>query len=278
MADPSAPQAARFKEAFTQGEALFEKGEYGPAIYEFRRADELRPTPEVAFNLAKCHEKLGDTAFSTYYYRLYLKRAPTASDALDVAGKVGAELASAEAEGRGLLELTAPGALEVSVGGRTYVDGLVAAFLPPGDYELEASFASGKRTRSVQLLTGKVTEVSFEPFPPPLLSQEQALAQQLLARRERSAKVRTGAYVAWGVSVAALLAGTVLGAMAQADAGRLSGDRAHLTYPQAQGLADSANQKGLWANALWLGGGAGVLAAGVLFAFGMPEPEKAAAP
>ena len=41
-------------------------------------ADRQLATPEVIYDLAKCHEKLGDVAFATYYYRLYLKRSPAA--------------------------------------------------------------------------------------------------------------------------------------------------------------------------------------------------------
>src|SRR4051812_12579990 len=71
---PGAEEKERFKAYFTQGEKLYAQGEYGAAIWNFRRADRLLATPEVIYDLAKCYEKLNDVAFATYYYRLYLKR------------------------------------------------------------------------------------------------------------------------------------------------------------------------------------------------------------
>src|SRR5438874_364457 len=93
---PGATEQEHFKTFFTKGEQLYGQGEYGAAIWNFREAETIRLTPEVAFDLAKCHEKIGDLAFATFYYRQYLKRAPNASDALDVAERVGTVLAKAE--------------------------------------------------------------------------------------------------------------------------------------------------------------------------------------
>src|SRR5688572_13792922 len=140
---PGAAEQERFKSYFTKGEELYTQGEYGAAIWNFRQADSIRLTPEVAFDLAKCHEKLGDVAFSTFWYRQYLKRAPNANDALDVAERVGTVLARAEGEGRGLLELQSNGAVELVVNKVRFAEPPVAMFLPPGEYEVAARFPSG---------------------------------------------------------------------------------------------------------------------------------------
>ena len=142
LAAPGGPaEQERFKAYFTKGESLYGAGEYGAAIWNFRKADTIRLTPEVVYDLAKCHEKLGDVAFTTYYFRQYLKRAPNASDALSVAERVGVVLAQAEAEGRGLLEVVAPGAEQITIGTRTFTEAPAVLFLPPGEFEVSASFS-----------------------------------------------------------------------------------------------------------------------------------------
>src|SRR5262245_54581287 len=173
---PGAAEQERFKAYFTQGEALYSQGEYGAAIWNFRQADSIRVTPEVAFDLAKCHEKLNDVAFSTFYYRQYLKRAPNANDALDVAERVGTVLAKAEAEGRGLLEVLSPGAIDVAINKASFAEAPVAVFLAPGEYEVSAKFPSGVKTMVAQIRTGKTTPISFEPMPPPLIDAAGAVS------------------------------------------------------------------------------------------------------
>lgn len=274
---PGAAEQERFKSYFTQGETLYQQGEYGAAIWNFRQADSIRVTPEVAFDLAKCHEKLGDVAFATFYYRQYLKRAPNASDALDVAERVGTVLAKAEGEGRGLLEVQSPGATELSVNNGRFAEAPAVMFLPPGEYEVSARFPSGVKTMVTQIRTGKTSPVAFEPMPPPLL--DSASAQVLLVGQAPSQpinKFRLIGGVAFGVGLATLVTGIVLGVMSSSDAGRCCGPGADrtLTPREAQDLATSANTKAGVANALVPVGG--VLAAGgiVMFLWPILFPSK----
>src|SRR5439155_1140374 len=58
VALPGNAEQERFEGFFTKGEQLYGQGEYGAAIWNFREADSIRLTPEVAFDLAKCHEKI----------------------------------------------------------------------------------------------------------------------------------------------------------------------------------------------------------------------------
>ncbi len=274
---PSEADLERFKALFTQGEKLYGQGEYGAAIWSFKQAEAIRVTPEVAFDLAKCFEKLNDAAYTTYYYRLYLRRAPQAADALEVAEKIGSALAAGEAEGRGFLEVEGFGAKDVRLNGNVYPELPVAAFLPPGDYEVTATFPSGVQKRLVQVKTGKTTTVHLEPLPPPLVHPGEAVpawASTDGPAKSGRDKARTASMVVLGASAAALAAGTVLGALAASDAGRLRSDRQNLTVGDAQRLADSANGRGAAANLLWLAGGVGAIGGGVLFAFTLPEPGQ----
>lgn len=273
---PGDAEARRFKEAFERGETHFQQGDYGAAIAAFREADRARVTPEVAYDLAKCHEKLGDEPYAVFYYRLYMRRAPSAPDTLDVAERVGTALAKAETDGLGFLELDAPRADAVTIDGKRYPVPPVALFLPPGDYEVSAEFPAGTKTMSVQLRTGKTTSVTFEPVTPPLVPLEGALSEALIAQGETSAKapgpstLRVTSYVVLGVGLAALATGIALGAASGADAATAA-DRTN-TVSQAQRAAADANAKATAANLLFGLGGAAAVGGSLLFVFSMPEP------
>ncbi len=273
---PGAAEKERFKAYFTQGEKLYSQGDYGAAIWNFHRADRQLATPEVIYDLAKCHEKIGDLAFATYYYRLYLRRAPKAADALDVAERVGSALSQGESNGRGLLELDVPGGHDIVVANKLYPEGPVAVFLPPGDYEITGIFPDGQKRVVAQLRTGKTTNLSFEPMAPPMLEAKEGAPEDAIVVRKAApsggpSKLRVASYVVTGVGVAALAVGTVMGVMANGDATRLRTDRT-LNYTDAQVLANGANSKGLIANVLWGAGGAAVAGGVVMFIVSMPEP------
>lgn len=275
---PGAKELERFRSLFTQGETLYQQGEYGAAILFFRAADAVRPTPEVAFDLAKCHEKLNDSAFATLYYRLYLRRSPNAKDALDVAEKVGTALSHAESEGRGFLELFSTGGADLVVNQRKFPEGPVALFLPPGEYEVNAQFPSGSKTFQAQIRTGKTSTVHFEPMPPPLLSADGTELAAFdtdeansLSAKPKTKPLRYVSYLTAGVGVVSLGVGTVFGVMASGAAGQLQTNR-NLNISQATALANQANTQGALANVLWAVGGVAVAAGVLMFVFSMPEP------
>ena len=208
LAAPSPAEVEQFKRHFTAGEALFEKNEFGAAIWHFRKAEAITPTPEVAYDLAKCHERVNDTAFAVYYYRLYLKRAPSASDALEIAERVGTALNKAESEGKGLLELDTFASGPMSVAGRTFPSSPAVMFLAPGEYEVHAQFPDGPQKMGVQVRMGKTTSLAFEPMPPPLISAAPTLRAEVLAPGPSKPLPlkRMGAYGLWGVGLAAVVA------------------------------------------------------------------------
>lgn len=273
---PGDTEAARFKAAFERGEALFQQGDFGAAIANFREADRARSTPEVAYDLAKCFEKLGDEPYTVFYYRLYMRRAPNAPDTLDVAEKVGIVLARIESEGHGFLELDAPRADAVTFQGHTVPTPPLAMFLPPGEYEVSAVFPSGLKTMSVQIRTGKTTTVFFEPVAPPMVSLEDALSEDLVARGVEAAPgtgvkpLRVASYAVFGVGLASLIAGITLGVLSGGDAS--AAQNKQLTVGQAEALAGAANGKALGANVLFGVGAAATLGGALMFVFSMPEP------
>jgi hypothetical protein len=278
---PGEGESRYFKDFFEKGEALFTQQDFGAAISNFRLADRERVTPEVAYDLAKCHEKLGDLAYTVFYYRLYLRRAPSAPDTLEVASRVGTTLAKMEADGKGFLELEAARGNNVTVNGRNFPEGQVAVFLPPGDYEVAADFAAGRKKMRVQVRLGKTTTVSFEPLAPPLVPLTSALTEAIVsggtaeASGQGPSPLRVGSYLVAGAGVAALVAASIFGAMSSQDAGKRS-DKT-LTLSQAQGFARSANAKGVTANVLFGVGGAAVAGGVLMFVFSIPDGAKPAA-
>ena len=265
---PGAAEQERFKSYFQKGEELYTQGEYGAAIWNFRMADSIRVTPEVAFDLAKCHEKLADIAFATFWYRQYLKRAPNANDALDVAERVGTVLARAEGEGRGLLELSSPGAIDLVVNKVRFAEPPVAMFLPPGEYEVAARFPSGVKTMVTQIRTGKTSPVTFEPLPPPLLdstSDEPLVIGKAPSRPTN--KVRLLGIISAGLGVVGLGVGIPFGIMSTSNATRCCSmdpsmlDPSLKTQTDRERVANEANSQAIIGNA-------GVIAGAVLLAAG----------
>lgn len=77
------------REHYTRGKQLFASGEYRGAIAEFAAADKLAPSPLLEFNIALCHERLGERAEAVRRYKLYLERVPDADNRSAVEAKIG---------------------------------------------------------------------------------------------------------------------------------------------------------------------------------------------
>src|SRR5688572_10366032 len=73
--DPKALEEAR--ELFWQAHSHFEKGEYREALPLFERTYLLRPEPEVLFNLALTHQRLGHCDQARALYHEYQTRVQT---------------------------------------------------------------------------------------------------------------------------------------------------------------------------------------------------------
>lgn len=74
----------RAERDFRDGVAAYAAGRYHTAIDLFVEADALRPSPELAFDIAKAHEQVGNDSFALRYYGEYLRRAGHPDDEGDV--------------------------------------------------------------------------------------------------------------------------------------------------------------------------------------------------
>jgi len=273
---PGDAETKRFNDSFERAEALYSKGEYGAAIALFRDADRMKVTPEVAFDLARCFEKLGDIEFTTLYDRLSLERSPDASDAREIAARIERTLSREEDDGRSLLEVFSPGALSLTISGHHFPAPPAALFLPPGEYVVEGEFSSGVKRQTVQVKLGQVTHIWFEPVRPPLVAANVSAEPTAVDVVKSATPVagpsgtRIAAFIAMGLGAAALGTGLVMGALASSDASRAA-DRA-LTVREAREAASSSNDKATVANVLFIAGGVVAATGGALFVISIPDP------
>jgi hypothetical protein len=81
-------QKALAKQHFGAGEAKFKAGDYRGAIGEFQAADALVPSPILSYNIALCHERLGEDEAAVVAYRAYLQRRPDAQNRAQVEERI----------------------------------------------------------------------------------------------------------------------------------------------------------------------------------------------
>jgi tetratricopeptide (TPR) repeat protein len=88
--DTAATDARRTqaKTRYEEGAAAYAAGRFKDAVDLFLAADRLAPSAPLSFNIARAYEKLGDDSGALRWYRDYLRRAPNAANASDVAALV----------------------------------------------------------------------------------------------------------------------------------------------------------------------------------------------
>ncbi len=82
MAQPDPRGQAR--EHYLAGKRLYDAGNYPQAIAEFTQADQLAPSGVNEFNIALCHDKLGNAADAVAHYQAYLVRVLDAANRAQV--------------------------------------------------------------------------------------------------------------------------------------------------------------------------------------------------
>ena len=76
------------RQHFKKGRELYDAGDYRGAIAEFAAADQTAPSPLLEYNIALCHERLGEKAEAARRYRAYLDRTPDAQNRAAVEEKI----------------------------------------------------------------------------------------------------------------------------------------------------------------------------------------------
>jgi tetratricopeptide (TPR) repeat protein len=251
---PGQAEAARFKNLFEQGENFYHQKEYGLAIATFRQADALKPSAEIAYDLAKCFEKLSDIPTAALYYSLYLRRSPQSSDANTVSNWLQRQQQKWALDGKAVVFVMGPFQQEVRIDGVSVGYLPAAVLLSAGAHRV---LRVGEAEVVMDLVSGSTLTLAQTLVAPPLPA-----APELWASAPPSPKkfprMRVAGIALLGVGVALAAVGVGLGASAQHD--WQAAQNKTLLYPQARQLADASGQKGLGANVLFTGAGvAGIL-------------------
>ncbi|MGK0358944.1 MAG: tetratricopeptide (TPR) repeat protein [Bradymonadia bacterium] len=73
---------------YAKGTAAFQARDYPRALARFEKAFKLDSSPVLLFNIARCHEEMGDVAQARDNFRAYLERVPDAADRADVERRI----------------------------------------------------------------------------------------------------------------------------------------------------------------------------------------------
>jgi tetratricopeptide (TPR) repeat protein len=97
LRDRNDPTVARARELFAEGLAAYEAGNLTVAAAKLDEAYALVPTPELAFNVARVYERIGDAPKAIAHFRVYLERGqPSPAERADIDRRIAALEAYAE--------------------------------------------------------------------------------------------------------------------------------------------------------------------------------------
>jgi tetratricopeptide (TPR) repeat protein len=116
----NAASVAKAKQCFSDAQAAYERGQLDRARDGFRCAYDIAPSPELAWNLGRVHERMGDATESVRFYELYLAASPKdAPERVDVEQRIVAQQALAERQ-RAQVRDTLPSNADLSKEARTF--------------------------------------------------------------------------------------------------------------------------------------------------------------
>ena len=134
---PTTDATNQAKARFRKGTDLYKQARYRDAIEEFEAAYRLRPHGVIFYNLAQCHERLGDIPAALRAYHEYLRAVPAADDRSIVHAAMANLEARLGASGvQQLLVYSDPPAAEVYVDGQPRGRTPFSAALPLGTHVL----------------------------------------------------------------------------------------------------------------------------------------------
>ncbi len=283
---PASAVTRQAKARFRAGAELYRQARYREAIAEFEAAYRLKPHGVIFFNLAQCHERLGDIPAALRAYHEYLRAVPEAEDRATVQAAMSNLEARLAASGvQQLLVYSDPPGAEVHVDGQARGQTPFAAVLPHGPHSLtltKPGYATVRREAVLAPDRSLELDVSLprgEPGPVASPSQAAPLEQGAPSLRpspragEPALSIGTGppaqpparrprvwTWVAAGAAGAALAAGVAYGLAARSASDDLR--RAEHDGATSQRLADSAGSRARTANVLYgvaaVAGAAGV--------------------
>lgn len=221
--DQAADDARRAdaKARYEQGVEAYKAGHFKDAVDLFLAADRLSPSAPLSFNIARAYEKLGDDSGALRWYRDYLRRAPSAPNANDVAASVARFEARLAKKGvQQLTVLSVPAGATVSIDeanvgvtpgtfelppGRHHVVLLLRGYADsPSDIELAAEHAQDLTVTLAQVTTSPAAPEPAPGAPPAAALQPTSPASPAPKAGEHRGGFGAWPWVAVGTGVAAL--------------------------------------------------------------------------
>jgi len=87
--EPASPEReSEARRLYELGRSHYNLAEYDEAIAAFRSAYELRPAPELLYNLAQAYRLRGDCAQARDLFRAYVRESPEAANRVEVEGRI----------------------------------------------------------------------------------------------------------------------------------------------------------------------------------------------
>ncbi|HZF53250.1 MAG TPA: tetratricopeptide repeat protein [Polyangiaceae bacterium] len=263
--------------AFDEAVALSEAGQYKEACAKFEESDRLDHAMNTLYNLADCYEKLGRITSAWEAY----------SRVANEARQAGKDAIKKDAQDRA--DALKPRISKLTIAVPPSVAGLSGVVVTRNGAAVESDLWN----QSLPVDAGEHSIVVSAPMKSPwraTIALDEAQSQRVSVPDLEAASMpgqRIGALAAGGVGVAGLIVGGVFGALTfskwgeAVDACAGSGDRPSACPTQAQ--ADSAQAIGGEASTLamvsnigFIVGGAGIVAAGVLW-FTAPAADSVSA-
>lgn len=86
---PTPAQIERARTLFVEGSQHYAAGRLGQALERFLGAWRIVPSPDLAYNVARTHDRMGDAQHAIEFYRHYLSQAaPDAAERAEVEGRI----------------------------------------------------------------------------------------------------------------------------------------------------------------------------------------------
>jgi hypothetical protein len=172
MCGPAWAQPKKVKEAaqqFERGQALYNKGQYVEAIRAFTKANAISPHPSALFNIARCHENLGDAVKALQVYQEALAATTDPATRADIQARM-KRLAARPVK---VFVSSKPSGATVTVDGRASAEPTktpIVLRLTPGEHvllvRLEGHHLEARRI-AVEMDKELPVEVQLQPLPAP---------------------------------------------------------------------------------------------------------------
>ncbi len=290
----------RSKDAFVRAQNFYKQGRFLDAIHTFEESGRLKERPAVSYNLGRCYEELNETGRALFYYREYVKQAPTATDRPAVESKIAAMTKKLAGKKLQLLAVSVkPEEATIAVDGQRVGVGHAELEVPYGVHELKIS-ASGHEgaERSMNVTGDEVATAAFllkkvevpvqtvtvplvmvEPAQPPADAPVKQAKPELTPKDVKPGTVEAkpgfvqqhrGSLVAGAIAIVGAGVGIGLGASSAAATEELRSDVHNREF--ADGLVGRATGYATGANVSYGVAGAAAVTAIVLFLLETKEP------